>query len=159
MIYAQILNSLIVNVIQIDDVTAVPLFTVGYDDCIQIDTITPQPTIGWSYDGTNFTNQVTLPTITSFEGAPSGLATTFDAFILSAASGGYTVSVNGSVLSIGCQNYDYATVRYLLYMLLTQGAGSMGPFTETSAGFIQNNQFIVTAADVNLIYNALCTLI
>lgn len=159
MIYAQITNNLIVNIIQVDDITVVPLFTVGYDACIQIDNITPQPAIGWSYDGTNFTNQVALPTITSYNGVPSGSATTFDPFILSPDSGSYTVSVNGSIISINCQNYDYAGLRYVLYMLLTQNIGSIGPFSETSGGFMQNNQFIITQADANLIYTALCTLI
>jgi hypothetical protein len=159
MIYAQIKNNLITNTIQIDDITLLPLFTVTCDACIQIDNITPQPGIGWSYDGSNFTNQITLPTMDSSYDIPSGTETTFAPFTLCSDSGGYMVSVNGSVLSIGCQNYDYVSLRYVLYMLLVQQVGTIGLFIQTSIGLMQNNQFVVTQADATIIYAALCTLV
>lgn len=158
MIYAQISNGLVANIIQVDDVSVVPLFTDGYDACIRIDNITPQPCIGWSYDGNIFTNQITMPIIGSLANVPTGSATTFDPFVLSDASGGYMVSVNGQTISVGCQNYDYVSLRYVLYVLLVEKVGSIGPFTETSSGFSQNNKFLITPEDFDLIYAALCSL-
>jgi hypothetical protein len=158
MIFAQITDNLIVNTIQIDDIAVVPMFTEGYDACVQIDNIAPQPAIGWSYDGTDFTNQATLPPIVSLDGVPSGSATTFDPFMLSAASNRYWVSINGTDVSVGCQIYDYVGLRYVLYMLLTQNAGSIGVFTVTPDGISQNNQFVVTLADAGAIYAVVCTL-
>jgi hypothetical protein len=53
MIYAQILNGIIVNIIQLDDSTLVSLFAQGYDSCLQIDNLTVVPNIGWYYDITS----------------------------------------------------------------------------------------------------------
>jgi hypothetical protein len=54
-IYAQILNGVVVNIIILNDSTLEPLFAQGFDACIQIDQLSPQPGIGWSYDGQSFT--------------------------------------------------------------------------------------------------------
>jgi hypothetical protein len=56
MIYAQILAGVIQNIIVLDDPTLISLFTEGFDYCIEIDSLSPQPGIGWLYDGTNFTD-------------------------------------------------------------------------------------------------------
>lgn len=63
MIYAQILNGLILNVIELDDSTLVSEFTNGFDFCIQIDTLSPVPAIGWKYDGTSFYSPAILALI------------------------------------------------------------------------------------------------
>jgi hypothetical protein len=57
--FAQILDGVIVNIIELDDITLLPNFTIGYDSCTQIDGLNPVPTIGWSY---NFSNLFTPPT-------------------------------------------------------------------------------------------------
>lgn len=59
MIYAQIRNSTVVNTIVLNDASLICLFStdsngVPYDSLIQIDTLFPQPAIGWIYDGINF---------------------------------------------------------------------------------------------------------
>jgi hypothetical protein len=55
MIYAQILNGIVVNTIVLTDTNLVSVFSEGFDYFIQIGNLTPQPGIGWSYNGTNFT--------------------------------------------------------------------------------------------------------
>src|ERR1700722_8685422 len=50
MTYAQILNSIIINIIELDDITLVPLFTEGFDSCLEIDGLSIIPSIGWYYD-------------------------------------------------------------------------------------------------------------
>lgn len=53
--YAQIQGGFIVNVIVLDDPSILSLFTVNplngtqFDFVIRIDTISPEPQIGWSY--------------------------------------------------------------------------------------------------------------
>lgn len=61
MIFAQIKNNMIVNTIVINDVSLVPVFTTGFDYCIEISSLNTSdplviiPSIGWTYDGTTFT--------------------------------------------------------------------------------------------------------
>lgn len=54
MVYAQIKDSIVTNIIIIDDESLVSLFSEGYDSIVQIDEITPTPGPNWSYDGENF---------------------------------------------------------------------------------------------------------
>jgi hypothetical protein len=54
MIYAQISGGIIQNTIVLEDSNLESLFSQGFDSLIQIDNITPQPGIGWSYNGTTF---------------------------------------------------------------------------------------------------------
>lgn len=54
MIYAQITDNVIQNTIVLDDSGLLSLFTQGFDMCMRIDNLDPQPGIGWSYDGRNF---------------------------------------------------------------------------------------------------------
>lgn len=49
MVYAQIRNQVVVNTIVLDDPTILHLFKVGFDDCVRVDQLSPQPGIGWSY--------------------------------------------------------------------------------------------------------------
>jgi hypothetical protein len=65
MIYAQILNTIIVNIIELDDSSLASQFAIGYDSCLEIDQLTPTPQIGWYYDGTNYWPPVTLALIQS----------------------------------------------------------------------------------------------
>jgi hypothetical protein len=60
MTYAQILNTIIVNIIDLEDSTLVPLFAEGFDCCLEIDQLSPMPGINWYYDGTNYWPLVTL---------------------------------------------------------------------------------------------------
>lgn len=56
MTYAQIQNGIIVNVIDLEDTSLLPVFSQGFDYCLQIDTLSTIPGIGWYYDtqSTNF---------------------------------------------------------------------------------------------------------
>lgn len=56
MVFAQINNNTIINIISLIDSSLIPFFSEGFDYFIQIDNIIPQPLIGWSFDGQNFTN-------------------------------------------------------------------------------------------------------
>jgi hypothetical protein len=55
MIYAQIKDQKIVNIIDLQDITLVPLFLDGFDDIVRIDLLDPTPGIGWSYVNGTFT--------------------------------------------------------------------------------------------------------
>jgi len=49
--FAQILNNVIVNIIQLDDTSLLPLFAVGFDTTpIQVDNLSVMPSIGWQFD-------------------------------------------------------------------------------------------------------------
>lgn len=54
MIFAQIKNGVILNTIVLANETNVSLFEDGFDACIRIDTITPHPAIGWTYENEEF---------------------------------------------------------------------------------------------------------
>lgn len=54
MVYAQIKDSIVRNVIVLDDVTLAPLFDDSFDAIVRIDNLFPSPGIGWSYDGNTF---------------------------------------------------------------------------------------------------------
>ena len=55
MIYAQVLNGIVQNIIILNDESLIPLFLEGFQYIIRIDDINPIPGIGWFYDGVNFT--------------------------------------------------------------------------------------------------------
>lgn len=54
MICAQVKNGIVMNIIVLDDASLAPLFTEGFDSLIRVDQLQPYPSIGWTYDGTNF---------------------------------------------------------------------------------------------------------
>lgn len=58
MIYAQILDGVVQNTIVLTDPTLESIFAAGFDYFIEIDGLTPMPSIGWSYNGTSFTAPV-----------------------------------------------------------------------------------------------------
>lgn len=61
MVFVQIKNQIIINSIVIDDISLINLFKNDpitgepYDYVLQVDSIYPQPGIGWSFDGITFT--------------------------------------------------------------------------------------------------------
>ncbi len=55
MTYAQVKNGVCVNIIDLEDNSLLSIFSVGFDYCIRVDNISPQPGIGWGYDGTTWT--------------------------------------------------------------------------------------------------------
>jgi hypothetical protein len=67
MIYAQILAGIVINIIQLNDISLVPQFTIGFDSCLEIDNITDNygnPIgLNWYYDGTTYWPPVTLALI------------------------------------------------------------------------------------------------
>lgn len=50
MIYGQLKNGKIENAIVIDDESIVDLFKEGFDDCVRIDNLDPQPGKDWTYN-------------------------------------------------------------------------------------------------------------
>jgi hypothetical protein len=61
--FAQILNTIIVNIIDLEDSTLVPLFAEGFDSCLEIDQLSPTPGINWYYDGTDYWPPIILALI------------------------------------------------------------------------------------------------
>lgn len=59
--YAQIKNNLIVNVIVLNNANLVSLFTQGFDYCIRVDELDPEPCIGWSFDP--FSGNFSIPEV------------------------------------------------------------------------------------------------
>jgi hypothetical protein len=53
-IYAQIKQGTIWNVISLESGTDTGPYLVGYDYLIDITSMSPQPSVGWLYDGTSF---------------------------------------------------------------------------------------------------------
>lgn len=60
-LFAQILKGLIVNILVINDPAQIPLFSQGFDALVPLLGLVPQPDIGWSYDGKNFSPPVPGP--------------------------------------------------------------------------------------------------
>lgn len=58
MVYAQILNGVIINTIVLDDTSLIPLFAKGFDTFIEIDQIPGSPGVGWTYNNGTFTPPV-----------------------------------------------------------------------------------------------------
>jgi hypothetical protein len=61
MVYAQITNNKIINIIELHDASLLSLFQTDqngnpYDSVIQIDLMNPQPGIGWTFDNVNWNN-------------------------------------------------------------------------------------------------------
>jgi hypothetical protein len=59
MIYAQISNNVIMNTFELEDASLLSLFQTDpngnpYDSVIQVDTMTPQPGMGWTFDNVNW---------------------------------------------------------------------------------------------------------
>lgn len=54
MVFAQILNGVIVNTIVLNDPSLLGLFSQSYDSVLQVDATYPQPGIGWTFDGIQF---------------------------------------------------------------------------------------------------------
>lgn len=58
MLYAQIKNGIVENVIILDDVALIPKFSEGFDYFIRVDEMDPQPGVLWLYDGEKFSPPV-----------------------------------------------------------------------------------------------------
>jgi hypothetical protein len=51
MIYAQIKDGIVKNRIVVEDVSLdISIFAVGYDLCIRVDEMSPEPQVDWLYD-------------------------------------------------------------------------------------------------------------
>lgn len=160
MIYAQILNNLVVNIIVIDDVELIPLFSEGFDYFIEIDNIIPQPQIDWLYDGNNFSSIILYPVKNGYPSEITiGSNTTFEPFNLSSDSFSFPVKIEANALIIGCQKFDYAWIRYALYMILIRDIQEINILIKTDNGIRFNNKFTIVQSDIDLIYNTLCGLI
>lgn len=54
MIYAQVKNGIVANVIVLDETTDSSPFKKGFDSIVRVDTLPDRPAIGWAYDGAVF---------------------------------------------------------------------------------------------------------
>jgi hypothetical protein len=156
--YAQIKDCIIQNVIELDDDTQVSLFEDGFDYCIRVDQLDPQPSIGWFYDGDQFTDVIQQDVLGGIPSdVPHGDQTSFDPFHFSDSSGCYDVSLDDQTLNIGCHQYDYTWTRYALWMILENGQSQMGPLIKTQTGVSYGSFFNVVMSDIMNLYSALCT--
>jgi hypothetical protein len=55
MVYAQIKDGIIKNMIVLEDESIKHLFSEGFDHFVRVDELNPVPCIGWAYDGVFFT--------------------------------------------------------------------------------------------------------
>lgn len=55
MIFAQIKNSIVQNIIVVNDESLIPMLSEGFDEVIRVDQLGQYPGPRWSYDGENFT--------------------------------------------------------------------------------------------------------
>lgn len=160
MTYAIISNSFVVNIIVVDNHNQLSQYPQPYDSAIEIDALPIIPGVGWIYDGSNFYSIICFPVTGGYpNNIPSGSDSTFDSFNLSDGSGGFSVSIDGSIIYVGCQSYDYAWLRYALWMLLIQGLSQVNCLSLTDTGVCCNNQFNILSDDINSIYSALINLI
>lgn len=63
MIYAQINDNMVINTVDIEDISLIPLFSEGYDLFLQIDNLSPIPSTSWTYNPVtcSFSPPLTLP--------------------------------------------------------------------------------------------------
>lgn len=59
MVYAQVRNNVIINTLELDDASLLHLFQTDqngnlYDSLVQLDSIVPQPGIGWTFNNVNW---------------------------------------------------------------------------------------------------------
>lgn len=54
MLFAQINDNVIQNIIVLDNSSMSSIFSAGFQYFIQVDILNPQPDVGWTYDGTTF---------------------------------------------------------------------------------------------------------
>lgn len=54
MLYAQIKNGIIINIIKLDDSSVIDNFSTNFDYFIRIDQLYPRPSMGWSYSNSTF---------------------------------------------------------------------------------------------------------
>ena len=104
----------------------------------------PHPGIGFTtpYD--------TTPIIT-------GTATTFDPFVLSAASGGFTVSYDGTNINISCLSFDMNWLRNELTMLCKNGM-TKGTLAYAGRDGVLYQDYCIVWDDSNKILAAMETL-
>lgn len=123
MVYAQMFNNSISNIIELDDTNLIPTFTVGYETLIRIDNRSENPAIGWYYDKVtdvfyppmtttrieNFVEETiveTNPTIPSYYVKSTANITTSSAtpsvlLTITPAAGIYIVQFSGSANTVG----------------------------------------------------------
>ncbi len=159
MIYAQVLNCVVQNVIELEDDCLIHLFEKGFDHCVRVDHLSPQPAIGWFHDGEKFMKLICQEISGGLPASvPHGDQTSFQPFSFSDSSGNHEVSLDGPVLKIGCHRYDYVWTRYALFMLIEQGQSRIGPLIRTKAGVSYGRYFDIVLPDVMRLYTSLCTL-
>lgn len=139
MVYAQVLNGLIQNIIVLKDSSLLPIFSQGFDYCIQVDNLNPEPMIGWLYDGVNFSQptpiSITPPTqlqvaITSIQAASDFGQNIIYQFAASNALAGITASGQTGAVVQYTNNLSQCLYTGSLYLALTVMNGMLN---DTSA--------------------------
>lgn len=156
MIFAQVLNNIVMNVLVVPDGSTTDQYSVGFDSCVDVTSITPQPGVYWTYENSVFSHLI-LFDVTYTPGIPTGTGTTITPFTM--VSNDFDVNVVDSVIGIGCQTYDYKWLRYVLYMFATGQSTQINCLIKVDGGLSFNNQFTIAQTDVDTTYEALCTLI
>jgi hypothetical protein len=164
MIYAQILNGVVRNTIILDNETELHLFLKHHDHCIRIDHLVPQPSIGWLYDGTvSVFSKIHNPYVEGGipKDVPCGNETAFEPFTIRQGDYEFEVFLDADLLHIGCHVYNYKWLRYALWMGKKYPTCIVGPVTHCEDGSARygDSHFHILRDDIDLIYNALCTLI
>jgi hypothetical protein len=130
LIYAQITNNIIVNTVELNDPTLVPVFLQGYDSLVEITSISPMPAIGWYYDlssdtfwptvsGYNYSNILSAPQEPGYQYAVS-LNVSFGNQLITqisadaAVAGVYQATQTAAFLSYLSQLYLFLQTGFLL---------------------------------------------
>jgi hypothetical protein len=160
MVYAQILNGIVKNTIMLDDETQAHVFAKHHDACVRIDGLTPQPAIGWFYDGATFSKVHNLLVKGGIPvNVPKGHCLTFSPFTISKGDYEFEVFLSGDIIHIGCQEYNYRWCRYALWMNRVNRAAAVGPLLFCEDGSTRyGSNFHIMRDDVDAVYVALCML-
>lgn len=131
---------------------------------VDVTDMDPQPGLGYSYSNSLFSpgDNVITGTVDSTQVyLQTGSASTFAPFTItgnSARTYSYDVSIDGDILTIGCQEFGGLWARYCLYQILTLAQTQFQTMFVTPDNDIQWGSFIITNADCVSLLNALSTI-
>lgn len=149
MIFAQITNNIIVNTIMLDDISLLPLFQNDpngnpYDLILQIDNITPQPGVGWTFNSINYNAPPAAPvTLTTIEIYTSLVQAAIDfgnALILQFTTQNVMAGITRSGKTLALLNYCSNLYIYLstgsLYVAISEIQTMIADTSDTKAALV-----------------------
>jgi hypothetical protein len=115
MTYAQMNNNIIVNTIDVEDSSLIPLFSQGYDLFMEIDDLTPVPAIGWIYNPvtSSFSPPLTLAQTVLADSITCGSQVIFQWNALNTQGDIYDAGQTVAFLSYTNQLYQLLSLGYL----------------------------------------------